>query len=345
MKSTNVLSACLVMSMIACSQQRQASENSGASSATGAAKSGELSGTIRIDGSSTVYPITEAVAEEFQKQHNKVRVTVGVSGTGGGMKKFCTGQLEITGASRPIKGKEIKKCAEQGIEFIEVPVAYDGIAVVLHKENNWAQNLTVADLKKIWEPEAQDKIKTWNQVRAEWPNKPLNLFGPGIDSGTYDYFTKAIVGTEHASRGDFTSSEDDNVIVQGVSTDVNGLGFFGFAYYKENAAKLGVAAISSDGAPGVKPSLTTVADGSYKPLSRPIFVYITKKAAARPDVQAFMKFYLAEQGRKLVEEVGYIGLPNSVNEAALKRFDAQRTGSIFEGGSKVGARLEEMLAK
>ena len=217
--------------------------------------------------------------------------------------------------------------------------------MVLHKENNWAQNLTVADLKKIWEPEAQDKIKTWNQVRAEWPNKPLNLFGPGIDSGTYDYFTKAIVGTEHASRGDFTSSEDDNVIVQGVSTDVNGLGFFGFAYYKENAAKLGVAAISSDGAPGVKPSLTTVADGSYKPLSRPIFVYITKKAAARPDVQAFMKFYLAEQGRKLVEEVGYIGLPNSVNEAALKRFDAQRTGSIFEGGSKVGARLEEMLAK
>ena len=217
--------------------------------------------------------------------------------------------------------------------------------MVLHKENNWAQNLTVADLKKIWEPEAQDKIKTWNQVRAEWPNKPLNLFGPGIDSGTYDYFTKAIVGTEHASSGDFTSSEDDNVIVQGVSTDVNGLGFFGFAYYKENAAKLGVAAISSDGAPGVKPSLTTVADGSYKPLSRPIFVYITKKAAARPDVQAFMKFYLAEQGRKLVEEVGYIGLPNSVNEAALKRFDAQRTGSIFEGGSKVGARLEEMLAK
>ena len=205
--------------------------------------------------------------------------------------------------------------------------------MVLHKENNWAQNLTVADLKKIWEPEAQDKIKTWNQVRAEWPNKPLNLFGPGIDSGTYDYFTKAIVGTEHASRGDFTSSEDDNVIVQGVSTDVNGLGFFGFAYYKENAAKLGVAAISSDGAPGVKPSLTTVADGSYKPLSRPIFVYITKK------------FYRAEQGRKLVEEVGYIGLPNSVNEAALKRFDAQRTGSIFEGGSKVGARLEEMLAK
>ena len=231
MKSTNVLSACLVMSMIACSQQRQASENSGASSATGAAKSGELSGTIRIDGSSTVYPITEAVAEEFQKQHNKVRVTVGVSGTGGGMKKFCTGQLEITGASRPIKGKEIKKCAEQGIEFIEVPVAYDGIAVVLHKENNWAQNLTVADLKKIWEPEAQDKIKTWNQVRAEWPNKPLNLFGPGIDSGTYDYFTKAIVGTEHASRGDFTSSEDDNVIVQGEHRRQR-LGFFGFAYYK-----------------------------------------------------------------------------------------------------------------
>jgi phosphate transport system substrate-binding protein len=236
---------------------------------------------IRIDGSSTVYPITEAAAEEFQKQ-NPAKVTIGVSGTGGGFKKFCAGEIAIAGASRPIKETEEQACAAAKIDFVELPVAYDGLAVVVHPKNSWAKSLTVAELKKIWEPTAQQHVMTWSQVRAGWPDRPLQLFGPGVDSGTYDYFTKAIVGTEHKSRGDYTSSEDDNVLVQGVSRDEGGLGFFGLAYYEGNADKLKLVpiddGIAENGRGPVQPSTQTVSDGTYQPLSRPVFLYIAKSA-------------------------------------------------------------------
>lgn len=302
---------------------------------------------IKIDGSSTVYPITQAVAEEFQGKHGG-RVTIGVSGTGGGFKKFCRGEIDISGASRPIKPSERDACAQAGIDFVELPVAYDGIAVVVHKENDWVEHLTVEELKTMWEPEAADNnVKKWSQIRSVWPDKEFHLFGPGVDSGTYDYFTAAIVGKEHASRGDFTASEDDNVLVQGISTDPVALGFFGYAYYQENADKLKLIPIedgdASNGEGPIAPDLETVAKGSYQPLSRPIFIYVSKKSAARPEVDTFVQFYL-DEGRSLVKEVGYIPLPDKAYELAKKRFSERTTGSLFEGGSKVGVTIEELLS-
>ena len=235
---------------------------------------------IKIDGSSTVYPITEAVAEEFQKaKKGEVKVTVGISGTGGGFKKFCRGETDISDASRPILKKEIDVCKEQGIEYIELPVAYDGLAVVVNPRNTWVKSLTVVDLKKMWEPAAQGTVTKWNQVRPEWPDAKLNLFGPGADSGTFDYFTEAVVGKSKSSRGDFTASEDDNVLVQGIAGDKNALGYFGLAYYEENKGKLKVVPIVNPAtSKEVTPSLQTVKDGTYSPLSRPLFIYINKKS-------------------------------------------------------------------
>lgn len=299
--------------------------------------------TIKIDGSSTVYPITEAVAEEFMKS-GKGRVTIGVSGTGGGFKKFCSGETAITGASRPIKPSEVKLCKEKGIEYIEMPVAYDGIAVVVHKDADWIDHLTVAELKKIWEPEAQKNVTKWSQVRAGFPDKEIHLFGAGVDSGTYDYFTKAIVGTEHSSRGDYTSSEDDNVIVKGVANDKNALGFFGFAYYAENKKQLKIVPIKKGDAAPVAPSVKTVGDGTYQPLSRPIFIYVAKKAAERSEVKAFIDFYF-EHGAKLVEEVGYIALPSKIYTLAKERFTKGTLGSVFGGdGAKVGVSVETVMS-
>ncbi len=263
--------------------------------------------TVRIDGSSTVFPITEAVAEEFRAE-NKARVTIGVSGTGGGFKKFCAGETDISGASRHIKDSEKELCAAAGVEYLELAVAYDGISVVVNPANDWAAHLTTDELKRIWEPEAQGTITNWNQVRADFPDKPLALFGPGVDSGTFDYFTKKIVGTEQASRGDFTASEDDNVLVHGVATDEGGLGFFGYAYYIENQDRLKVLPIQhGDGEP-VTPTVETIADMSYAPLSRPIFIYVSKASSARPEVGAFIDFYL-EHGGELALAVGYSGRP------------------------------------
>jgi phosphate transport system substrate-binding protein len=303
---------------------------------------------IAIDGSSTVYPITEAVAEEFQKQ-NPAKVTIGVSGTGGGFKKFCAGEIAIAGASRPIKPIEEQACGTAKIEYIELPVAYDGLAVVTHPRNTWAKTLTVAELKKLWQPEAQAKITNWNQVRTGFPDKEIHLFGPGVDSGSYDYFTKAIVGEEHKSRGDYTSSEDDNVLVQGVSRDVGGLGFFGLAYYEQNRDKLALIGIDDgvddNGKGPIQPSLQTVADGTYQPLSRPIFVYVSKAAAARPEVKAFVDFYLT-RGENLVKDAAYVPLPSAAYALAHKRFTAQVTGSVFAGtGSQVGMTVEALLAR
>ncbi len=262
---------------------------------------------VTVDGSSTVYPITEAVAEEFQKQA-QAKVTVGISGTGGGFKKLCAGEIDICDASRKIKPSEVEACAKSGVEVQEMEVAYDGLAIVVHPANDWATSITVAELKKIWEPEAQGKITRWSQVRQGWPDEELHLFGPGVDSGTYDTFTEVVVGKQHSSRGDYTSSEDDNVLVQGVATDRLALGFFGFAYYVENKDKVKVVPVDGGKGP-VTPSIETVRDGRYAPLARPLYIYISKKALERPEVKAFIDFYRANMLR-LAEEVGSIPLPH-----------------------------------
>ncbi|VAV83013.1 Phosphate ABC transporter, periplasmic phosphate-binding protein PstS (TC 3.A.1.7.1) [hydrothermal vent metagenome] len=303
---------------------------------------------VKIDGSSTVFPITEAVAEEFQiAQRGKVMVTVGISGTGGGFKKFCRGETDISDASRPIKPTEVALCAKNGIEYIELPVAYDGLAVMTHKSNNWVKHLTPKDLKKIWEPAAQGKVMKWSDVRSNWPDKTLRLFGPGVDSGTFDYFTKVINGKEGASRGDFTASEDDNVLVQGIASDKGSLGFFGLAYYEHNKDKLRLIPIDdgkdSNGKGPILPSLKTVNDGTYQPLSRPIFVYVSKQSLAKAEIDEFMKFYLTNAS-VLTEEVGYIPLPDDIYRFALKKLKNRKTGSAFGGhGSKAGVTIEDLV--
>ncbi|MBI4511127.1 MAG: PstS family phosphate ABC transporter substrate-binding protein [Deltaproteobacteria bacterium] len=303
---------------------------------------------VVADGSSTVFPITEAMAEEFQKSH-ATRVTVGISGTGGGFKKFCAGETDMADASRPIKPSEVDLCARSGVEYVELPVAYDGLAVVVHPKNDWAHHVTALELKKLWQPEAQGKITRWSQVRDGWPDREIHLFGPGVDSGTYDYFTEAIVGKEHESRGDFTSSEDDNVLVQGVATDPLALGFFGFAYYGENKAKLKALPVD-DGKPEngdgpVPPSPATIEGGTYQPLSRPIFIYVSKKSLERLEVATFIEFYL-EHAPRLVHEVGYIPLPERAYALAKERVHARRTGSMFGGkGSQVGVSIEDLLSR
>jgi len=306
--------------------------------------------TVKIDGSSTVYPITEAVAEEFQvAERGKIRVTVGISGTGGGFKKFCRGETDISDASRPIKPSEVKLCKESGIEYIELPVAYDGVAITVNPKNEWVDYMTVRELKKLWEPGAQDRITRWSQIRPEWPDKEIHLFGAGVDSGTYDYFTKAIVGKEGASRGDFTASEDDNVLVQGIATDRLALGFFGLAYYEENQDKLRLVPIDdeddSNGKGPILPSPETVSNGIYQPLSRPIFIYVSERSAKRPEVERFIEFYI-KNAAVLSKEVGYIPLPQKAYELTLKRFQKRITGSIFAGeGSKIGVKIEDILQK
>jgi phosphate transport system substrate-binding protein len=302
---------------------------------------------ISIDGSSTVFPISEAVAEEFQKG-NAARVTVASSGTGGGFKKLCAKEIAIAGASRPIKPSEVEACKANGVDYIELPVAYDGIAIVVSKDNQWVDKLSVDELKKLWTPEAQGKVKRWADVRSGFPKDEIHLFGAGVDSGTYDYFTKAIVGEEHKSRGDYTSSEDDNVLVKGISTDKLALGFFGFAYYSENKDKLKIVPIddgnkeNGDGA--IAPSVETIEKGSYQPLSRPIFIYVSRSEAQRAEVKQFVQYYLRE-GQKLVGEVGYIKLPAQAYDLAQKRFDSLKTGSVFAGaGSKVGVTVSELLS-
>jgi len=297
---------------------------------------------IKIDGSSTVYPITEAVAEEFQKaKRGAIKVTVGISGTGGGFKKFCRGETDISDASRPIVKKEIEACKEAGIDYIELPIAYDGIAVMVNPKNNWVTSMSPGDLKKIWEPAAEKRITKWNQVNPKWSDIPLNLYGPGVDSGTFDYFTEAIVGKSRSSRGDFTASEDDNVLVQGIATDRGSLGFFGYAYYAENTDKLKIVPIDAGKGP-ITPSEKTIMDGTYQPLSRPIFIYVNKKAAERPEVKEFVEFYL-KNASKLVKQVKYVPLPDRAYKLAEERFAKRMTGTVFGGEPKIGIKIEELL--
>jgi phosphate transport system substrate-binding protein len=303
---------------------------------------------IKIDGSSTVFPITEAVAEEFQKKHPSIRVTVGISGTGGGFKRFCNGETDIADASRPIKVSEVELCFDNKITYIELPVAYDGLAVMVSPKNDWATSMTVKELKKLWEPAAQRKITRWSQIRAGWPDKEIRLFGAGVDSGTYDYFTEAIVGKEHSSRGDFTASEDDNVLVQGIANDPLALGFFGLAYYENNKDRLKLVAIDDEnpknGDGPIAPSFESVKDATYQPLARPIFIYVNKKAVDRPAVADFVNFYLTAGG-PLVREVGYIPLSDEAYRLGQARVAKRIVGSVFGGkGSQVGVTLESLLA-
>jgi phosphate transport system substrate-binding protein len=293
-----------------------------------------------------VYPISEAVAEEFQKmKRGAIKVTVGISGTGGGFKKFCRGETDISDASRPISAKEMKACAEAGIKYVELPVAFDALTVVINPKNSWIKELKVEELKKMWEPGAQAKVTHWNQINPAWPNAPLKLFGPGADSGTFDYFTDAINGKEKASRGDFTASEDDNVLVQGVSRDVNAIGYFGLAYYVENKDKLkAVPIVDKGGSRAVSPSLETVMDGTYQPLARPIFIYVSDKALAKPEVREFIEYYI-KHAPQLVKEVGYVPLSNEHYQQAARNFASKKLGTGFGGKSEVGVKVEELLAR
>jgi phosphate transport system substrate-binding protein len=299
---------------------------------------------IQIDGSSTVFPITEAVSEEFQKsKKGAVKVTVGIAGTGGGFKKFCRGETDISDASRPILKAEMETCKQSGVQFIELPIAYDALTVIINPKNDWVKTLTIPDLKKMWEPSAQGKVTTWNQVRSEWPNNPLKLFGPGADSGTFDYFTEAIVGKAKSSRGDFTASEDDNVLVQGVANDRNALGYFGFSYYIENQKRLKAAPIDGGKGP-VLPSAKTVEDGSYQPLSRPIFIYVSKKSLDKPEVREYVDFYL-KNAPALVKQVKYVALPQNAYTIAMDHVKKGKLGTVFGGEAEVGIKIEELLKR
>jgi len=278
-----------------------------------------LSGTIEIDGSSTVFPITQAVAEEFQKSHTDVRVNVGISGTGGGFKRFTVGETDISDASRPITDLEAQAAVQNGIDYIEFEVAIDGLAVMVNPSNTWVDYMTVQELNMTWRPGST--VDSWNDIRPEWPNQPIHLYGPGTDSGTFDYFTEVIVGKVDASRPDYTASEDDNVLVQGIAGDPNALGYFGYAYYAENTDRLKIVPIDSGNGP-VTPSDQTINAGQYTPLSRPLFIYVSKESLKRPEVRAFVKFYM-ENAEQLVAEVGYTTLPTSVYQENLSVLEQQ----------------------
>lgn len=308
MKKFVVLASAIVMgfTLFSCGSKSPSTEES------------KLSGEIKIDGSSTVYPITEAIAEEFRRNQPDVKVSIGVSGTGGGFKKFSRNESDINDASRPIKDEEAQTCKENNISYIQLTIAIDGLAVIVNKENTWVDHITVEELKKIWEPAAQGTITKWSQIRAGWPDEPFNLYGPGVASGTYDYFTEAIVGKSGSSRGDFTASEDDNVLVQGISGDKNALGFFGLAYFEENQDNLKLIGVDN-GSGVVIPTPETVKNGTYAPLSRPIFIYVSNAAAKRPEVVKFVNFYL-ENASTLVPDVGYIALPDAEYKSGLTDF-------------------------
>ena len=284
-----------------------------------------LSGSVNIDGSSTVYPITEAVAEEFQKIQPGVKVSVALSGTGGGFKKFGRAETDINDASRAIKPAEDSLAKANNVSYVELMVAFDGMAVVVNPKNDWCKDMTVSELKMLWAPEAQGKIKKWNQIRPEWPNEEIHLFGPGVESGTYDYFTEAIVGKSHSSRGDFTASEDDNVLVQGVASDKFALGFFGMAYFEENKDKLKEIGIDDqkdeNGAGPILPTVETVKNKSYSPLGRPLFIYVNSTAAKRKEVQEFVRYYL-EQTNMLSAEVGFIPLTADETTAVKAKWES-----------------------
>ncbi|MBB6092616.1 phosphate transport system substrate-binding protein [Povalibacter uvarum] len=299
---------------------------------------------IRMDGSSTVFPIAEAVAEEFQTSgEHRVRVTAGLSGTGGGFKKLCRGDIDVANASRPILTEEMEKCRAAGIKYLELPIAFDAITVVVHPSNDWVTSITMDDLKKMWEPAAQGVITNWNQVRADWPDTRLMLFGPGADSGTFDYFTEAVAHKAKASRGDYTASEDDNVLVQGVENNKNALGYFGYAYYASHKDRMRAVPIETEKGP-VLPSIESVVDGSYRPLSRPLFIYVKESSLQQPEVRKFVEFYITE-GSKLAQEVGFVPLPAEATTIALEHLNNNRLGTVFGGVPQVGVTIQDVLSR
>ena len=300
-----------------------------------------VSGTVVIDGSSTVFPISEAIARELQIEAPGIEVRLGVSGTGGGFEKFCRGETAISSASRPIKQREREECARRGVEMVELPIAFDGLSVVVHPDNYWADCMTLGELRRLWEPAAEGTIARWSQLRDGWPDTPVTLYGPGRDSGTFDYFTKSIVGREQASRNDFVGSEDDYLIAQDVASDPSGLGFFGAAYYQEYRDLLTVVEVDP-GSGCVAPTAEAIAEGSYRPLSRPIFLYVSLAALDQRAVEVFVTYYLANAGRA-AQRVGYVPLSAPTYELAGERLAQRVTGSVFEGGSEVGVSIDQLL--
>ena len=301
---------------------------------------------IKIDGSSTVYPITEAVAEEFQKaKKNAIKVTVGISGTGGGFKKFCRDETDLSNASRPITEKEMADCKAAGVEYIEMPVAFDALTVVINPKNTFLKQATVEEMKKLWEPAAQGVVLKWNQVNPAWPDAPVKLFGAGADSGTFEYFTEAMVGKAKSSRGDYTASEDDNVLVQGVSRDVNAIGYFGYAYYAENTKKLkALPIVNPKTGKAVEPSAANVENGTYAPLSRPIFVYVKAKSLEKPEVREFVEFYM-KNAATLTKEVKYVPLPASAYTGNMEHVAKKKIGTVFGGHNEIGVTIEDLMKR
>ena len=314
--------------------------------ACGGTAMAQLSGTVKVDGSSTVAPITTAAAEMFQAKQPKVRVTVGVSGTGGGFKKFLDHdarlRTDICDASRPIEAAELAKATELGVQFIEVPIGIDGLAVMVHPSNKFCEYLTVAELKRIWEPASP--INNWREVRAGFPDLPLKLFGPGTDSGTFDYFTAVIVGKEKSSRSDYNASENDNTLVQGIAGDAGALGYFGYSYYEANKAKLKLLAIDNGDGKPVKPSFQVIRSGAYKPLSRPLFLYVNAESYKRAEVKAFLEFYL-DNARSIVEHprVNYVAFSEEIYELGKKRLSDGKTGSVMAGAPPGATDMAELL--
>ncbi len=299
--------------------------------------------TIQIDGSSTVYPLSEAVAESFQQQtQGRVRVTVGESGTGGGFRKFCRGETHISNASRPISTSEMATCRAAGIQYVEIPVAFDALTVVVHPSNP-LRSITTAQLRRIWEPDAQGRITNWRQVDPSFPDMALSLYGPGTASGTFDYFTEAVNGRSRASRSDYTPSEDDNVIVQGVASNAGAMGYFGLAYYEENRSRLRALSIDSGNGP-VEPSVANAENGSYAPLSRPMFIYINAAALRRPQVQQFAQYFVNNAAR-YAQQVDYVPLPASAYQAYLQRVQRRTQGTAFGGRQAIGVTIAEVIAR
>ena len=299
---------------------------------------------VKVDGSSTVFPITEAVAEEFQKEtRGAVRVTVGISGTCGGFKKFCRGETDVQDASRPISASEMEACRAGGVQYYELPVAFDALTIAVSPQATWIDSVTVAELKLMWDPSAQGRVLKWNQIRPSWPDMPLKLFGAGSDSGTFDYFTEAVVGKTKASRGDYTASEDDNTLVQGISNDKHALGYIPYAYYEPNKKRLKAVAVDGGHGP-VFPSRETVENAAYQPLSRPMFIYVNSKSAGKPEVKRFVEFYLA-QAPTLVPQVKYVPLPQQAYDLALAHFKGGKVGTAFQGVSTIGLKIEELLRR
>jgi phosphate transport system substrate-binding protein len=301
---------------------------------------------IKIDGSDTVYPITEAVAEEFQAAHKgKVNVTVGVSGTGGGFKKFCRGETDLSDASRPITKEEMADCKKAGVKYFEIPVAFDAAVIAVNAKNDFITEINVADLKTIWSPAAQGKVMKWSDVNAKWPKNEMKLYGSGPGSGTFDFFTEAINGKAKDSRGDYTASKDYNTLVKGIAADKYALGYIPLAYYMENRKSLkALAIIGGAGKKAVLPSKETVEDNSYFPLSRPLFIYVSEAAAKKTEVADFVKYYLSSAAT-IVPAVKYVALPAKAYTMGAEHFTKGKIGTVFGMGSNVGLKIEDLMKK